>query len=67
MPAPSRLLIGSWYFASYRFLAYKQILAISCWWFIRLINAFAFPDPQHQAVNICMDGHEFATSLDNFL
>ena len=46
----SSLLIKNWYFTW--FLEYKQILLISGWWFIRLNNEFAFPDPEPLIVHI---------------
>ena len=53
LPAPSRLWISNWYFASYRSLRYKWILSISCWWLITLlIYGFVFQDPEPPANNI---------------
>ena len=45
-------LIGNWYFASYESLAYKYILSVSGSLFIKLSNAFVFPDPEPPTTNI---------------
>ena len=42
----SLLLIKNWYLSSYGSLAYKYILSISGWLFIKFNNAFVFPDPE---------------------
>ena len=51
-PVLSLLLIKIWYFASYGSSAYKYILSISCWLFVKFVNAFVFPDPQPPIINI---------------
>ena len=48
----SVLLIKNWYFASFGSLAYKYILSISGWWFIRLNNESIFLDPETTIINI---------------
>ena len=48
----SLLLIKNWYLASYGSLAYKYILSISGWLFIKFNNAFVFPDPEPPIINI---------------
>ena len=48
----SVLLIKNWYFASFGSLAYKYILSISGWWFIRLNNESVFSDPETTIINI---------------
>ena len=45
-PMLSLFLIKNWYLSSYGSLAYKYILSISGWLFIKLSNAFVFPDPE---------------------
>ena len=45
-PVLSLLLIKNWYLASYGSLAYKYILSISGWLFIKFNNAFVSPDPE---------------------
>ena len=48
----SLLLIKNWYLASYGSLAYKYILSISGWLFIKFNNAFVFPDPEPPIISI---------------
>ena len=50
----SLLLIKNWYLASYGSLAYRYILSISGWLFIKLNNAIVFPDPEPPITS--MDG-----------
>ena len=46
------LLISNWYCVSFGSFAYKMILSISVSWFIRLSNAFVYPDPEHPIINV---------------
>ena len=46
------MLIINWHFASNESLAYKKILSKYGSWFIRLTNAFVFPDPEPQTIKI---------------
>ena len=46
------LLIKNWYFVSYGSLAYKNILSVSRWLFIKFNNAFVFPDPERPIISI---------------
>ena len=46
------LIIILWYFASYGYLAYKKILSISGWRFIRLNNEFVSSGPESWIINI---------------
>ena len=50
----SLLLIKNWYLASYGSLAYRYILSISGWLFIKLNNAIVFPDSEPPITS--MDG-----------
>ena len=54
-------MINSWYFASDGSLAYKQSLWILGWWLTKLSNAFDFPNPEPQIIN--MDDQEFVDNL----
>ena len=47
----SHLLITKWYFSSYGFLAYKEILSISGW-SLRINNKFVFPDREALVISI---------------
>ena len=49
---PSLFLIKNWYLSSYGSSAYKYILSISGWLFIKFSNALTFPDPQPPIINI---------------
>ena len=51
-PIFSLFLIKNWYLSSYGSLAYKYILSISGWLFIKFSNAFVFPDPKPPIINI---------------
>ena len=51
-PVFSLLLIKNWYLASYGSLAYKYILSISGWLFIKFNKAFLFPDPEPLIISI---------------
>ena len=51
-PIFSLFLIKNWYLSSYGSLAYKYILSISGWLFIKFSNAFVFPDPEPPITNI---------------
>ena len=46
-----RLLIKYWYFALYWSFAYRYILSISCWFFIKFNGAFVFFDPEPPIIN----------------
>ena len=46
------LFIKNWYLVSYGTLAYKYILSISGWLFIKVNNAFVFSDPEPPIINI---------------
>ena len=48
----SLLLIKNWYLASYGSLAYKYILSIHGWLFIKFNKAFVFPDTESPIINI---------------
>ena len=48
----SFLFIKNWYLSSYGSFAYKYILSMSGWLFIRFSNAFLFPDPEPPIINI---------------
>ena len=39
-------------FTSWGSLAYKKTLSVSGWWYIKLINEFAFPNPESPIINI---------------
>ena len=52
MPTPSHLLIKYCYFASCGSLAYKYILSMSGWFFIKFDNTIVFPDPEPPIINI---------------
>ena len=52
IPTSSRFLIKYSYLGSLNSLTYKQILSISICSFIKLINAFVFPDPELPIINI---------------
>ena len=45
-------LIKNWYLSSHGYFAYKYILAISGWLFIKFNNAFVFLDPEPPIINI---------------
>ena len=45
-------LIKNWYLSWYRSFAYKYILSISGWLFIKFSNAFVFTDPEPPIINI---------------
>ena len=51
----SLLLIKNWYLASYGSLAYKYIVSISGWLFIKFNNAFVFSDQKPPIISI-LDG-----------
>ena len=46
------LLIKNWYLASYGSLAYRYILSMSGWFFIKFNNAFVFQDPEPPTISI---------------
>ena len=54
-PVFSLLLIKNKYFASYGSLAYKYILSIFGWLFIKFNNTFIFPDPEPLIINILFE------------
>ena len=39
-------------FTSWVSLAYKKALSVSGWWYVQLINEFAFPNPESPIINI---------------
>ena len=51
-PMLSVFLIKNWYLPSYGSLAYKYILSISGWLFIKFSNAFVFPDTEPPIIDI---------------
>ena len=51
-PVLSLLLIKNWHLSSYGSLAYKYILSITGWLFIKFNNAFVFPDPEPPIISI---------------
>ena len=57
-PVLSLLLISNWHFALYRSFAYKKILSTSGYLFIKLSNAFVFPDLEPPIINIWYGGSE---------
>ena len=63
MTVLSFLLISNWYFASYGSFAYKK-LPISGSWFIRLSNAFVFPDREPPTINILYGCSEISGQLE---
>ena len=51
-PVLPLLLIKNWYLAWYGSLAYKYILSISGWLFIKFNYALVFPDPESPIIII---------------
>ena len=51
-PVLSHLLIKHWYLAWYGSFAYKYILSMSGWLFIKFDNAFVFPDLEPPIISI---------------
>ena len=51
-PMLSLLFIKNWYLSSYGSFAYKYILSMSGWLFIKFNNVFVFPDPESPIINI---------------
>ena len=49
-----RLLIKNWYFTWYESFAYRYILWISGWWFVKLSKEFVFLDPESQLLIFCI-------------
>ena len=48
----SLLLSKDWYLASHGSLAYKYILSMTGWLFIKFNNAFVLPDPEPSIISI---------------
>ena len=65
-PTLLRFLINILYFALYGCLAYKQILSISSWCFIRLSILFVFLDLEPPIIIFCMDDQEFDSRFHYF-
>ena len=63
-PMLSFFLIKNWYLSSYGSFAYKHILSISGWLFIKFSNAFVFPDPEPPIINILYGWSEIYGQLE---
>ena len=50
----SRSLIKNWYFTWYESFAYRYILWISGWWFVKLSKEFVFLDPEPELLIFCI-------------